>query len=190
MKRLVCAVLATAVVALLAPTDSSAQSTVFIGGGATIPVSTFSDFDGDGAGTDGASTGWTATAGAQFVVGEGGFSVGPRVFYGSNSHETDGDKTNLYGATALLNYGLGDPEAVNPFLWGEFGFMSHAFKSSVAAAEDTSTAGVWPLGAGVGFPLGGVAGFLAAGYTAGISDNSDTKLFGIYAGVSIAVGGG
>ena len=174
----------------MAPADSSAQTSIFVGGGATIPVSTFSDFDDDGAGTDGASTGWQATAGAQFIIGEGGFSVGPRVFYGSNSHETDGDKTNLYGATALVNYGFGDPEAVNPFLWGEFGVMSHAFKSdSAPSAEGTDTAAVFSGGAGVGFPLGGVNGFIAAGYTKGLGDNSETTLIGVYAGLSFALGG-
>ena len=190
MKRLICSVLVTAFFALTVPADSSAQTSIFIGGGATIPTGDFSDFDGDGAGTDGASTGWQATAGAQFAIGEGGFTVGPRVFYGSNSHETDGDKTNLYGATALANYGFGEPDALNPFLWGEFGVMSHAFKSdALPAADVTTTAAMWSVGAGVGFPVGGVNGFIAAGYTAGLSDNSDTKLFGVYAGASFAVGG-
>ena len=188
MKRLICAVLVTTFFALSAPADSSAQTSIFIGGGATIPTGDFSDFDGDGAGTDGASTGWTATAGAQFAIGEGGFTVGPRVFYGSNSHETADQKTNLFGATALANYGFGEPDALNPFLWGEFGVMSHAFKSP--ALDDTSTAAMWSAGAGVGFPVGGVNAFIAAGYTAGLSDLSDTTLFGIYAGVNFAVGGG
>ena len=94
---------------------------IFVGGGGTIPVQDFSDFDGDGAGVDGANFGWQGTAGAQVAVGESGLTVGPRVYYGSNSHETDGDKTNLYGGTALVNYGFGDPddpEAVNPFFVG------------------------------------------------------------------------
>ncbi len=187
MKRLICAALLATFFALSAPADSSAQTSIFVGGGATIPTGDFSDFDGDGAGTDGASTGWQATAGAQFVVGEGGFSVGPRVFYGSNNHETADEKSNLFGATALVNYGFGDPEAVNPFLWGEFGVMSHAFKSP--ALDDTSTAGVWSLGAGVGFPLGGVSGWIAAGYTKGLSDNSGTTYIGVYAGLTFALGG-
>jgi hypothetical protein len=188
MKGFFCVALATAFFALSAPADSSAQTSIFVGGGATVPTGDFSDFDGDGAGTDGASTGWQATAGAQFAIGGGGFTVGPRVFYGSNNHETADEKTNLYGASALANYGFGQPDALNPFLWGEFGVMSHAFKSTLI--DDTSTAAMWSAGAGLGFPLGGVNGFIAAGYTAGLSDNSDTTLFGIYAGASFAVGGG
>ena len=118
----------------------------------------------------------------------GRFTAGPRVFYGSNSHETTGDKTNLYGGRALANYNFGEPEAVNPFLWGEFGVMSHAYKSD-SFPEGTSTAAMWGGGAGVGFPLGGVNGSIAGGYTAGLSDNSDTTLFGVYAGVTFALGG-
>ena len=191
MKRLFCLALATTFLALASPAVSSAQTSIFVGGGASIPVSDFSDFDGDGAGTDGASTGWQGMVGAQFAVGEAGLTVGPRVYYGSNSHDTTGDKTNLFGGTALVNYGFGDPEALNPFVWGEFGVMSHAFKSDAAPATDaTSTAAVWAGGAGVGFPLGGVNGFVAAGYTAGLGANSGTKYFGLYAGVSFAVGGG
>ena len=77
---------------------------------------------------------------------------------------------------------------MSPFLWGEFGIMSHAYRSDTFA-DDTSTAAAWGGGAGVGFPIGGVSGWIAAGYNAGLSDNSGTTFFGIYAGVSVAVGG-
>ena len=187
MKRLFCLALATTFLALASPAVSSAQTSIFIGGGATIPTGDFSDFGGG----DGANTGWQGTAGAQFAIGESGLTAGPRLFYGSNNHDTAGDKTNLYGGTALLNYAFGDPEAANPFVWDEFGLMSHAYKSeSFPANEDTSTTAMWSGGAGVGFPLGGVIGWVAAGYTAGLGDNSGTTLFGVYAGATFAVGGG
>ena len=85
MKRLVCAALITAFFALSSPADVSAQAWIFVGGGATIPTGDFSDFPGD---TDGANTGWQGGVGAQFLIGELGLSVGPRVFYGSNNHDT------------------------------------------------------------------------------------------------------
>ncbi len=187
MKRVFYVALAAAFFALSAPADSSAQTSIFVGGGASIPTGDFSDFGGG----DGANTGWQGMVGAQFAIGESGLTAGPRVFYGSNSHDTDGDKTNLFGGTALLNYGFGDPEAVNPFLWGEFGVMSHSYKSeTLPAADDKSTAAVWGGGAGVGFPLGGTNGWIAAGYNAGLGDNSGTTYFGVYAGLTFALGGG
>ena len=51
------------------------------------------------------------------------------------------------------------------------------------------TAPVVAGGAGVGFPLGGVNGWVAAGYTKGLGDNSDTTYIGVYAGLSFALGG-
>ena len=69
--------------------------------------------------------------------------------------------------------------------------MSIAFKSeSDPTAEDTSTAAVLAGGAGVGFPLGGVNGFLAAGYTSDLGGDIDMTYFGLYAGVVFALGGG
>lgn len=178
-------VLTAAFFALSAPADSSAQvGGIFIGGGVTIPTGDYSDFGGG----DGANTGWQGMAGAQFAIGESPVTAGPRVFYGSNNHETTGDKTNLYGATALVSYNLGEAGAVNPFLFGEFGVMSHAYKSDTAT-EDTATAAAWGGGVGVDFPLGGVSGWVVAAYHAGLGDNEDTTLFGIYAGVSVPIGG-
>ena len=183
MRRPICVALATAFFALSAPADSSAQASVFVGGGVTIPTQDFKDLDG-------ANTGWQGMAGAQFAIGESGFTAGPRVYYGSNNHETTGDKTNLFGGTALANFNFGEGEEVNPFVWGEVGIMSHAYKSdSFPASEETTTAAVVAGGAGVGFPLGGVNGWAAAGYTKGLGDNKNTTYIGIYAGVSFAVGG-
>ena len=91
----------------------------------------------------------------------------------------------------MVNYAFGDPEAVNPFLWGEFGFMAHSFKSDLLPlTEGRDTAAVVAGGAGVDFPLGGVNGFVAAGYTKGLGDNSDTTYIGIYAGLSFPLVGG
>lgn len=190
LKRVFRTALATAVVALSAASDASAQAAISVAGTATIPTGDYSDFV-FGAG-DGANTGWQGTVVALFGVGDGGLSVGPRVYYGSNNHDTDGDKTNLFGGTAVASYSLGDPAALNPFLFGEFGVMSNSFKSeSVPASADTkSTAVVWSGGAGLGFPIGGVNGFVAAAYTAGLSDNSAITYVGVYAGVTFAVGGG
>ena len=57
-------------------------------------------------------------------------------------------------------------------------------------ADNTSTAAALAVGAGVGFPLGGVNGFLAAGYTSDLGGDIDMTYFGLYAGLSFALGGG
>ena len=186
MKRFTCITFAVAF-ALSSPAHSSAQSSIFVGGAATFPVGSL----GGSGRAFGANTGWQGTVGAQFAMGESGLTLGPRVYYGSNAWETAGDKSNLFGGTALINYGFGDPLSVNPFLWGEVGVLSHAFKSdSAPSTEVTSTAGTLAGGAGIGFPLGGVSGFVAAGYNSHLGGDVDTTYFGVYAGVSFAVGGG
>ena len=173
--------------ALSSPAHSSAQTSIFVGGAATFPVGSLTSSGP----FVGANTGWQGTVGAQFAIGESGLTLGPRVYYGSNKYETGGDKSNLFGGTALLNYGFGDPLSVNPFLWGEVGVLSYAFKSdSDPSAEATSTAGTVAGGAGIGFPLGGVSGFVAAGYNSHLGGDVETTFFGVFAGLSFAVGGG
>ncbi len=167
------------------PANTSAQVSVFAGGGATFPVGTLTSEGGFAS----ANTGWQGTIGAQFAVGQSGFTLGPRVYYGTNKHERDGDESNLFGGTALLNFGFGDPMALNPFLWAEVGVASHAFKSaSDPSAEATSTSGVLAGGAGLGFPLGGIGGFVAAGYNSHLGGDFDTTYFGLSAGLSFILG--
>ncbi len=187
MKRLSCVALATGFFALSAPADSSAQTSIFVGGGATFPVGSIAS-----AGPFvGHNTGWQGTAGAQCALGESGFTLGPRLHYGSNKSETAGNKSNVYGGTALANYNFGEPDAVNPFLWAELGVMSIAFTSeTVPASDNTSTAAALAGGVGVGFPLGGVNGFLAAGFNSDLGGDIDMTYFGLYAGLSFALSGG
>jgi len=184
MKRLV--VFAVALM-LLSPARSFAQASVFVGGAATFPVGNISSTGG----FVGADTGWQGTVGAQFAIGASGLTIGPRVYYGSNKHSLAGDRSNLLGGAALLNYGFGDPQSVNPFLWGEVGVLSHAFKSDSDPSTDaTSTAGAMAGGAGIGLPLGGVSAFVAAGYNSHLGGDIDTTYFGVYAGLNFSVGGG
>jgi hypothetical protein len=187
MKRIVCATLALALLVISAP-DASAQVSAFVGGGVTIPMGDFADFNGDAAGDEGANTGWQAAAGVLFAVGESGLSVGGRGFYGSNNHDTEGDKTNLYGATGLATFAFGSG-TISPFIYGELGFLTHSYKSDTF--EDESSSGL-ALGGGAGltFPLGGLAGHVVAGYMMGSGDVDGTDLVGISAGVNIPFGGG
>ncbi|MDH3208625.1 MAG: hypothetical protein OEO79_18640 [Gemmatimonadota bacterium] len=193
MKRLVCAALALAFFGLAAPSDSSAQANVFIGGGVTSPTADFKDF-GDG---DGANLGWMATGGVQMPVGDAGLALGVRGFYGTNNHDYEGDKTNLYGGTALATFAFGEAGAVAPFIFGEIGYQAHSYKSTdFASFEDTEWKPFIAGGAGLNFPLGGLSGFVVVGYNQGLgtedfgADTGKTTYITGAAGVNIPVGGG
>ncbi|MDX1494339.1 MAG: hypothetical protein R3253_09785 [Longimicrobiales bacterium] len=188
MKRL--AALASSILlalALATPGIVQAQS-VFIGGGASVPTGDFSDF-GDG---DGANAGWMGFGGVLFPIGEAGLSAGVEGFFGSNSHDTDGDKTDLYGGMALLGYSFGaEGAAVSPLVFGGLGFLTHSYKSeSFPSAEGSESGLALGFGAGLGFPLGGVGGMLAASYNMGLGDVDATTFIGISAAIQIAMGGG
>ena len=190
MKRLGCTVLAIAFFGLMSPLHASAQVAAFVGGGVTIPMGDFADFNGDAAGDDGANTGWQASAGVLVPVGEAGLSVGARGFFGINKHDTpDGDKTNLYGATGVGTFSFGSG-TISPFIYAELGFLTHSYKSEAFPSAEGSESGLaLGGGAGINFPLGGLSGFLVAGYLTGTGDVDATQVVGISAGVNIPLGG-
>lgn len=172
--------------ALLTPGAAHAQA-VFLGASAIVPTGDFSDF---GAG-DGANTGWMGFGGVLFPVGEAGLSAGVEGFFGSNSHDTDGDKTNLYGAMALLGYAFGAPTEVSPMVFGGLGYLTHSYKSEDFPSAEGSESGLaLGFGAGLGFPLGSVGGWAAASYNMGLGDVDGTTFLAISLGIQIAVGGG
>ena len=176
MRRLLCAALATAFFALSAPEDSSAQGTVFLGGGVTIPVSDYGEL---------ANTGWQGWAGVLVPVSDAGISLGFEGFYGQNNHETDGNKTKLWGSLALVGWQGGDPDGLQPTVFGGLGFMRRSFTSeSTPILDNASSSFAWGGGAGVGFPLGGVNGFAGGSYTSG---TGDVKVRFVTFGLSIMI---
>jgi hypothetical protein len=183
MKRAVTAVLVTSLWVLAAPANASAQAMIGVGGGVTFPTGDYADY---------ANTGWLAAAGVAFPVGDVPVSISAHGFYGSNNHEApDGDKTNLYGALAGVSYAFGDPEGVSPFVGGLAGFMHHSYKSESQPSLEGSESGLaGGAFAGVGFPLGGIGGFVEAYWLTGFGDIDSTQLFGAMAGVQFPLGGG
>ena len=180
MKRLFCAALATAFFALSTPVDSSAQGqgSVFFGGGATFPVSDFGEL---------AKTGWQGWGGVLVPVSDAGISLGFEGFYGKNNHETDGNKTALWGGLALVGMEFGDPEALQPTVFGGLGFMRRSFSSEATPILDNGASSfAWGGGAGVGFPLGGVRGFAGGSYTSGTGDVNFGVRF-VTLGVSVMI---
>jgi hypothetical protein len=132
-----------------------------------------------------------AAAGVGFPLGDAGVSIGASGFYGSNGHDTDGDKTNLYGGLAGVSYAFGDPEGASPFIGGLVGFMSHSYKSESQPAFEGSDSGLaYGAYGGVGFPLGGVSGFAELYWLQGAGDIDGTTFAGAMVGVQFPVGGG
>lgn len=170
--------LATFLFLLAAPSAVSGQG-IFIGGGVTIPTGDFGDSE-----QVGAKTGWIASGGFSFDVGENGLSAGVEGFYGENKHETEGDKTNPYGAMGFLLYRAGNPESVGPYFYGGAGLMVHKF-SSDTREDSTETNFGYEFGAGLDFPFGDSVGAWVEGRYMG---SSDTTFFGIVGGLGIGVG--
>lgn len=181
MKRIGSFLAVLAILAIAAPVQ--AQTQIFFGGMATVPTSDFKDFDGDGAGTDGAKTGWQATAGVGFGLGESSAGIYARGFYGQNSHDTDGDKTNPYGAMAGLTYQFGSGEGVAPFVGAGLGVLVHKF-SSDASEGDSASEFAWEGIAGVRIPAGSSRVSLFGAY----NGTSGTEHFGIGAVLGVPIG--
>jgi hypothetical protein len=167
----------------LVPAQLSAQS-VFLGAGAGFPTGDYADF-GDG---DGANTGFLAIGGVTFPVSEGRFSVLGEGFFGSNSHDYEDDKTNLYGAMAGLLFDTSGEGEAGIYAYGQAGLMVHSYKSD-SFEEDSETGFAFGGGAGYGFPLGGLNGWVEGRYMQGLFDDGNTTFFGVLAGLSFPLGG-
>lgn len=185
MKRSAGPILALLLVAL--PAAAWAQGGVYFGGGATIPVGEFKDY---------AKTGWMGQAGGFASVGSNGMFIGGEGFYGSNNHEgsTGGssDKTNLYGADAMVGYRFGDPAKAGPYVSGLVGLMVHKYAPATGTG-DSSTGILFGGTVGVDIPAGKVNLWVEGRWMNGRfsedGESSNTGLFGLFAGVTVPVGG-
>ncbi len=164
---------------LTLPSPASAQG-VYWGAGITFPMGDYGDY---------AKTGYLGIAGISFDLGPAGLSVVGEGFYGQNSHETDGDKTNPYGAMAGLLYDLNPEETGGPYVFGQAGLMVHKY-SSDEFGDDSETGFGFGAGAGYGFPLGDTELFVEGRYMYGSFDYGNTSFLGIMAGVALTLGGG
>jgi len=199
VRRLSLLAAVVAFVGLALPTQAEAQWTLYVEGGATFPSGDFSDY---------AKTGWMGIGGFVFDV-SGGLSLGVEGFYGSNSHDdydfdTTGsilsganfsavgsaaasDKTDLYGFMGTLSYFFHVGGNIQPYAFGGLGMMWHSFKSDLFENESES-AFAYELGAGVSFGLSESMSIFGEGrYMAATGDISDTKLFGIFAGLAFGM---
>jgi hypothetical protein len=181
MKRIVSLAVVASALAVVAPGAVRAQATIILGAGATIPMSEYADY---------AKLGWLGHAGVEFPAATN-VAVGVHGFYGSNSHDYAGDKTNLYGGVGTVGYTIPTSGSVMPQIWGGAGYMVHSYKSEDFPAFEGSDGSLAALvGAGLGFPLGSVAAALNVYFLTGFGENDETRYLGIDLGVGIPLGGG
>ncbi|MGE0442778.1 MAG: outer membrane beta-barrel protein [Gemmatimonadales bacterium] len=155
---------------------------VFLGGGATVPVSVYKN-------EDGAKTGWMATAGIGFPVGDKPVSVGGELMFGSNKHEAppEGDKTNLLGAAGFVSARLGNAEKPYPYLIGSLGMLKHDYRSTAFPDEQGGDFAVtWSAGAGLAIPVG--SGGTEVWFEGRFVSRGDTRFIPIFAGFAIPLG--
>lgn len=173
-----------AVLGLTVTSSSVAAQFVFVGAGPSFPMSDYGDY---------ANTGFQIFGGGGFPLGDNGLNLVVEGSWGQNSHsDVDGDKTNPITAMGGLEYDFNPGgEGPNPYVFGQAGLMWHRYSSDTFGSDSESAFG-YGGGAGVGFPLGGVSGWVegrlmnAAFDEAGTSYN--TMFAAIVAGISIDLG--
>lgn len=162
---------------LVSAQQGFAQWAVGLGAGALVPVSDYGDY---------AKTGWGVTGHLNRALNENASFVAS-ASYGSNSHEDEGDKTNLIGVGGNLVYSLTAGAGAVPFLVGGVGYLGHQYQSDTFPdAEGTDWQAYVNGGVGLGFPLGSIRGYLLANYVHGFDETTYASLGG---GITFPVGG-
>ncbi|MEQ1692420.1 MAG: hypothetical protein ABMA00_14100 [Gemmatimonas sp.] len=159
-----------------------AQAALTVSAGASLPMGDYGKY---------ANTGYLATVGLLFKVGEKGLSVGGQGLFGANSHsDYDGDKTTLMGALGSVVYRLGDATKPGVSLIGNVGMLQHKYSSDQFPNEEGSSSGV-AYGGGAAFtvPRGRMSVYLAIRYLMASIENETTAFVPIQAGVTIPLGG-
>lgn len=176
MKRFFGSAVAVALVALSAQ-GASAQATMFLSAGASIPVSDYGDY---------ASVGWMAQGGVAFPVGSPGLAAGVGGLYGSNSHDIAGDRTDLLGAAAFVQYTIGDPASTSGYVFAGPGYVQHSYKSDTSP-EGSNSGLAASGGGGVNIPIGGLTGYVEGMYLTGFGDIDGTDVVVASVGISFVL---
>jgi hypothetical protein len=155
MKRVRLGILAIVLVVFATPgLGAQAQPTEGIrfgvGGGLTMPIGTYGDFD---------KAGWHALGVLQFPIGQAPLHGRVDAMYGQTSHDVGSGSTTLTGATGDILYHIGDREAsVRPYILGGLGFYNVDFGG---ASESKFAFGA---GGGILFSIGTMHAFLEGRY--------------------------
>ena len=185
-----CAALALAllaVVCLSLPNQVSAQG-VWVGGGLTVPTGDYADWH---------NTGFTTVAGVGFPVGPEGLELFAEGYYGQNSVDDEshpGAKTSPFGIMGGASYSLSPGEDSGLYVFGQGGLMVHKWSADDHDSETDNGLAIGG-GAGYGFPIGGMKGFVEGRYTHGMFTDDEfdedytTAFFSIVVGVFFPLGG-
>ncbi len=179
LRRLSFLAIATTVLALSAVPCASAQTLVYIGGGATFPSGDFEDF---------ANTGWQAIGGLLVPVGPQGLFVGIEIFYGQNTHKEEvslaDDKTSPYGVMAVVDYGFQTGGKITPYVFGGMGALIQRFSTSGFSNSETFLG--YEAGVGIEFAASPTVGVFVEGRYMG---SKDIRFFAADAGLSFSISG-
>jgi outer membrane protein with beta-barrel domain len=141
-----------------------------VGGGLTLPMGTFGDFD---------KAGWNLVGLIQFPISQSPIHLRFDAMYGQTSHKSPASgNTTLTGATADLLYHLGDRAAkVRPYVLGGLGF----YNVDVSGTSETKLA--FGFGGGILFGVGTMHAFLEGRYMSVQTSGSSTNFLPISVGV-------
>lgn len=141
-----------------------------VGGGLTLPMGTFGDFD---------KAGWNLVGLIQFPISQSPIHLRFDAMYGQTSHKSPASgNTTLTGATADLLYHLGDRAAkVRPYVLGGLGF----YNVDVGGTSESKLA--FGFGGGILFGVGTMHAFLEGRYMSVQTSGSSTNFLPISVGV-------
>lgn len=159
------------------PGGSQAQLALVVGGGGSLPLSTYGEI---------------AELGVQGLVGvtlraQRGMVMSVSAFFNRNPHTIGGDRSHLYGLSAAIGYALGEPRVLR--VTPSFGItgMEHARRSDTFPGLDASERGLGlTAGTTISRLVGRLSPFLSVSYTRGLGGLGEDR----YPTEWLAIGGG
>jgi hypothetical protein len=142
-----------------------------VGGGLTMPLGNYGDFD---------KAGWNLVGVLQLPISQSPIHLRFDAMYGQTSHKSGlgSGSTTLTGATADLLYHLGDRAAkVRPYVLGGLGFYN------VDAFGSSNSKLAFGLGGGILFGVGTMHAFLEGRYMSVQTSGSSLNFLPISVGV-------
>ena len=179
MKSLATA-MAIGILGLLATSNPlSAQWRIWVGGGASFPVSDYGDF---------ADPGFMEVVGIGRSIGDSGLKIGAEVLASQNSPSASSGKLKRNGPMVVAGYDFAGPDAdSSPYVFGQLGYLWNDTPGGFLGIGSGPDGGL-ALGAGAGyhFPLGSFRGAAEGRFMQANAVN--TSFFGIVAYIGIPLG--